>query len=268
MRSIGDRRRNAVVIAVTAAYVMHYVAEELLLTTSPPDMHNVVGQSLRAIALVAITGSVASAQPWAGSFTKAASPASVSYSGYGVGPYDGNLLLTVPAPANVLADITTANSGFSFWCVDGAGVFGNDTGVKVFTIASIGDVARRTQLAKAAFVTTIFNSSAVSGGAAVSNFNAAIWSIMGASPASFTPGNAGTVATYVADAEAGYNTLDLNSFYYVQFDDNNLYVQGGKQELIFQGNGEPFIVPEPGSFALMAGGLLLLAGVRRRRSQR
>ena len=227
-------------------------------------MHPLFRQTLRAIAIVSITGSVAAAQPWAGSFTKAPSPTAFTYDGYGVGPYAGELSLSVAAPSNVLADITTANSGFSFWCVDGVGVFGNDSNVQVFTLASITDVARRDQLAKAAFVTTIFAGNVVSTNADASNYNAAIWSIMGASPASFDPANAGTVASYIAQAEAGYGSVNLSSFYYVQFDDSELYVPGGRQEVIFPGNGEPFIVPEPASFALLAGGLLLLAGARRR----
>jgi hypothetical protein len=137
----------------------------------------------------------------------------------------------------------------------------------VQTIASLGAGALKTKLAKAAFVTTLYEGFApVKTASNVSNFNAAIWSIMGATPAGLIPGDNGVVAGYIASAEAGYSSLDLNSFYYVQFDEAG-YTPGGAQELIFQGAGQPFIsVPEPGTFALLSVGLFGIAAVRRRRA--
>lgn len=222
----------------------------------------------RAICLVAVSSTTVLAQSYAGTFTKG-SPAAMSgmyKNNIGVGPYAGTLT-SAGAPAQVQFDITSANSGFSFWCVDAAGIYQSDNSITVQTIGSLGAGALQTKLAKAAFVTTLYQGFAPAKTASnVSNFNAAIWNIMGATPAGFAPGDVSVMNGYIADAEAGYGSLDLNSFYYVQFDAAG-YVPGGAQEVIFQGGGEPFIsVPEPGTFALLSVGLFGIAAVRRRRA--
>ena len=92
-----------------------------------------------------------------GTFTKGtpASMPGLAQSGFGMGPYKGTL--TAPgASAPVLADITTANAGFSFWCVDGQGAFQSDNSVTVQTIASLGAGDLKSKLSKAAFVTTLY----------------------------------------------------------------------------------------------------------------
>jgi hypothetical protein len=222
----------------------------------------------RAICLVALSSTSLFAQSYAGTFTKG-SPAvmpGLYKNNIGVGPYAGTLT-AVGAPAPVQIDITSANSGFSFWCVDGKGAFQTDNSITVQTIASLTAGDLKTKLSKAAYVTTLYQGFGGTPNAAnVSNFNAAIWSIMGYTPVGLVPGDLTAVGNYIAAADAGYASLDLSSFYYVQFDAAG-YAKGGAQELIFQGAGEPFIsVPEPGTFALLSVGLVGIAAVRRRRA--
>jgi hypothetical protein len=209
---------------------------------------------LRAIALLAVTTSVLPAQDsWTGTFAVGSNPVyQYASGGLGVGGYRGTLsAVGAPLPTNQYG-------GFDFWCVDANGQYGGGS-VTVRRMSSLGVGPLQSSLAKAAYLTTL--RSTVTTGAGMGVLHGAIWSVTGGLPTNWNPANISDMNALIDEAEANYTLVDLDNFYYVEFTR-----ESGRQELIYQGEGSPFTVPEPTSLALLGVGGVALIFARRRRA--
>ncbi len=210
---------------------------------------------LSTIALLAVTSSVLPAQDsWTGTFAAGPGPVfQYSHGGLGVGAYRGTLSANgAPLP-------TSQYNGFDFWCVDANGIYGGGE-VTVRRMSSLDVGPLRSSLAQAAYLTTLRGTHTT--GAQMSALHGAIWSVTGGLPARWNPQSTPAMDALIDEARANYASVNLENFYYIEFAGD----PSRQQELIFQGEGSPFTVPEPTGVALlgMAGAVLVIGRLRRR----
>jgi hypothetical protein len=211
---------------------------------------------VRAFALLAVSASAMSAQRWSGTFAPGVNPVyQHAYDGHSVGASTGSLSFRdafgAPQPAT---------GAFSFWGVDAAGAFCGGS-VVVHRMSSLSGPTR-SALAQAAYLTTLRNSATTA--TQMSNLHAAIWFVTGgisgapAPSSTWQPASLSERDRLVQEAIDNSHRVNLDNFYYVEFADRS------RQDLIFQGAGDPFEVPEPSLVILLGIGGALLAIVRRR----
>ncbi len=101
----------------------------------------------------------------------------------------------------------------------------------------------------------------------------AIWSIFGSAPNNLSPVQNSYMTDYLnaaaSAAAGGYAGIDFNNFVFIQQAGAVAGATGTKQALVFEGipNNPNSATPEPGTWAMIAGGLALVVGSRRRFSR-
>ena len=230
-----------------------------------------------ALATVVVTGAQAQTNPFQESFTFVSPNAA---NGQQFNNYFGRF--NNADVANLGVGFPTGGSTqFQIWCVDEIHfVAPGDTYTVWVTPLSATDfshvyvpVGAPTNYRKAAGLSTQMSGSAVS--AANDNVQYAIWDVLGyprppispGAPYNFSDYNSATVNADEAIATTFLNNVSLNQWLII----TAISSAGLKQEFIFNDTSRPFDtpIPEPGTMAMLAVGLVGIAGsgLRRRKKK-